>query len=91
MSTDLDLFVIYRWSVAIVCSVYAVVVMGHSLWNWLSYFGRSRRTTVLGHYVAVLLLRLRVRRHLWELGQIVVLAGVFAWVVYLHHALAVAR
>ena len=84
MDGDVDLFEVYRWLVALVCTVYATVCTVQSVWRWLVYFGQTRETKVLGHYAGALLLRARVQRHVWELGQIVVLVAVLGYVVYLH-------
>jgi hypothetical protein len=87
MAGDVDLFVLYRWSLAIVCAVYTVVRTGQSLWGWLAFFSQSRRTAVLGRYAGVLLLRTRMQRFAWELGQIAVLSAVLGYVIYLHRTL----
>ena len=84
MLADLDLFVTFRWTLATVCTIYAVVVTVQSLWDWLAWFSSSRETAVLGRYTLVLLLRLRLRRFGWELLQIVGLVILFTGVVYLH-------
>ena len=88
MSGDVDLFVLYRWLLAIVCTVYTVVRTGQSLWRWLAYFSSSRHTAVLGRYTALLLVRLRARRFGWELCQIAVLLAVLGYVIHLHRGLA---
>lgn len=84
MLADYDLFVMFRWSLATVCTIYAVVVTIRSLWGWLGWFAGSRETAVIGRYTLVLLLRLRLRRFGWELFQIVTLLVLFTGVVYLH-------
>ncbi len=88
MVGDVDLFVLYRWLLAIVCTVYTVVRTGQSLWRWVDFFGSSRRTAVLGHYTGVLLLQVRVRRFAWDLCQIAVLVAVLGYVVHLHRTLS---
>ena len=60
MVGDIDIFVLYRWALATVCGIYAAVRIWQSLWSWLSYFSQSHRRAVLGRYVGVLLLRLRL-------------------------------
>jgi len=67
---DLDLFETYRWLLAGVCTIYAVVVSWRSLVAWLVYFAESREAAVLGRYTFVLLLRMRFRRFAGELLQI---------------------
>ena len=87
MTGDLDPFVLYRWLLVIVCAVYTVVQTARSLWGWLAYFGSSRRTAMLGRYTGLLLLRVRLRRPAWELGQIGALLVVLGYVIYLHRTL----
>lgn len=68
---DRDVFELWRLVLGLICTVYAVVVTGRSLWGWLVYFSRGDRTTVLmRNYVLAQLLSLRVSRFSWELAQI---------------------
>jgi hypothetical protein len=82
--TDLDLFQMYRWLLALVCTVYAAVVTVRSLGSWLAYFRESRQTAVLGRYTLVLLLRMRLRRFGGELIQIGLLLVVLIGLIYAH-------
>ncbi|MBP7935719.1 MAG: hypothetical protein KA354_13815 [Phycisphaerae bacterium] len=82
---EFDLFVWFRWLLATVCTVYAVVVTGRSLWGWLAYFGSSRQTAILGRYTLVLLLRMRSARFAGELLQIAVLSAMLLALVCMHH------
>ena len=84
MLADLDLFDLFRWTLGMVCTIYALVCTARTLWGWLVYFGSSRQTMVMGRYAAVLLLRIRVRRFAGELIQIALLLVVFGCLVYLH-------
>ena len=84
MTAEFDLFFVFRWILVTVCTIYAAAQVGQSLWRWLDYFAGSRRTAVLGHYVMVQLLRLRLRRFGFELLQIVVLLVVLGCLVYGH-------
>jgi hypothetical protein len=84
MPADFDLFVVFRWSLATVCTIYAVVVSARSLWNWLSWFAGSRETAVLGRYTFVLILRTKLRRFGWELTQIAFLTVALTFFVYMH-------
>ena len=86
---DSDLFFIFRWWLAIVCTVYTIVVTWRSLWSWLLYFHSSRKTAVLGRYTLVLLLRLRIRRFAGELGQIVLLLSALVCLIYLHRLMEI--
>lgn len=83
MGHDLDLFETFRWLLAVVCTVYAVVVTVRSLLGWLEYFASTRETAILGRYTLVLLLRIRMRRFAGELLQI---AGLTAFLVLLLYA-----
>jgi hypothetical protein len=83
---DLDLFDIFRWLLAVVCSVYAVVVTVRSLLSWLEYFASSRETAILGRYTLALLLRLRMRRFAGELLQIAGLTVVLVLLLYAHRS-----
>lgn len=87
LAVDFDLFIVYRWLLALVCTVYVIVTVGQSLLGWWSYFHSSRYTAVLGRYTAVLLLRIRVRRFAWELFQIAVLLLVLGGLLYGHRIL----
>jgi hypothetical protein len=87
MWRDLELFELYRWALAIVCTVYAAIRIGQTLAGWLRYFGSGRHTMVLGRYAGILLLRLQIRRFAWDLGQIGALLAVLGGVLYLHRLL----
>ena len=87
MAVDFDLFIVYRWLLALVCTIYVVVTVGQSLLGWWIYFHGSRYTAVLGRYTAVLLLRIRIRRFAWDLCQIVVLLVVLGAILYGHRFL----
>lgn len=82
---DFDLFFWFRWLLAIVCTVYAVIVTGRSMWGWLTYFGSSRQTAILGRYTFVLLLRMKFVRFASELLQIAALSAILLALVYMHH------
>jgi hypothetical protein len=84
MPRDFDLFELFRWLLAIVCTVYTVVVTWRSLLGWLAYFQSSRETAVLGRYTLVLLLRTRFRRFAWELVQIIGLTVALLLLLYAH-------
>ena len=84
MGPDLDLFETFRWLLAVVCTVYAVVVTARSLVGWWEYFRSSRETAILGRYTLVLLLRTRLRRFAGELVQIAVLTAFLVLLLYAH-------
>ena len=84
---NIELFDIYRWILATICTIYVVVCTLKSLAGWLHYFASSRETMVLGRYTMVLLLRLRFRRFGWDLFQIAVLTLIFGFIVWGHFML----
>lgn len=84
MAAQIELFDLYRWTLATVCAVYTLIQTGLALWRWLVYFGQTRKQAVLGRYVAVQLLRLRVRRFGFELAQIAVLLVGLGLVLWCH-------
>ncbi len=80
-----DLFEQWRILLTVVCTVYAVVVTGRSLWSWAVYLsGRDRRTSLLRSYIVVQLLRLRLRRFAGELLQIGFWLAMLLLVLYGH-------
>ena len=84
---DIEPFTMFRWALGTVCTIYAGVVTWQSVWPWITWFGSSRQTAVLGKYTLVLLIRTRIRRHRWELLQITGLSILFLWIVYQHQRL----
>ncbi len=84
MLGDLQIFATFRWLLAIVCTVYAIVVTLQTLRNWLLYFMSSRRYQILGRYTLALLLRVRARQFALELLQIGGLLAVLVLLVYAH-------
>lgn len=80
----MDLFETYRWLLALVCTIYATVVILRSWWGWWEYFMGSRQTAVLGKYVLVLLLRTKFYRFAWELLQIAALTSLLLFLLYWH-------
>ncbi len=82
---ELDFFDTFRWLLAIICTVYAVIVTWNWLWGYLQWFQSSREMQRVGNYAVVLLLRTRIRRFGFELLQIAALTALFFYIVYLHH------
>jgi hypothetical protein len=91
VSGDLDLFEMFRWLLAVVCTVYTAVVTWRSLIGWLGYFQSSRETAVLGRYTLVLLLRTRIRRFAWEPVQILGLTVILLLLLYAHRGWSLAN
>lgn len=88
MLGDLDLFALYRWLLAIVCTVYAAVRLWQTIYGWWVYlwspqpgFGTLRR------YLFVQALRVRARRFAGPLLEIVVLSAVLIGLLWLHRHL----
>lgn len=84
---DVDVFELWRYLLTTVVTVYVAVYMLRTLLSWLAYFRISRRTTVMGHYALVLLLRARLRRFGGELLGIGMLLVLLGTVVGLHWVL----
>ncbi len=87
MIADLQLFELFRWQLAVICTIYAGVVTWQSLWSWLTWFNTSRPAAAVGRYAGLLLLRIRMRPFLWELLQIAVLIALFGYIVHWNHLL----
>ena len=82
---DRDLFEIWRWVLAVACSVYAAVVTLRWLAGWLTYLGEPQRErTLMRQYVLLHLLRLRGGRFQSELARIVVYGAGIVVVYWLH-------
>ena len=45
---DIDIFDLYRWLLAIVCTVYAVLVSARTLTGWVLWFAGDPRQRVMG-------------------------------------------
>lgn len=81
---EIDIFHLYRWSLAVVVAVYTVVCTWRTVSQWLLYMREDRRAAILGRYTLTLLLRMKWHRFAGELIQIGVLLGVLASLVGLH-------
>lgn len=84
MLGDLEVFATFRWLLAIVCTVYAIIVTLQTLRSWLIYFMSSRRYQILGRYTLALLLGVRARQFAAELLQIGGLLAALLLLVYAH-------
>ena len=86
MFRDFDLFAFYRWLLAIVCVVYTLVRLWHTLQSWAGYLWAAHpRRGTLRRYAAVQLLRIRLRRFTLDAVHIAALACGLAAVLWLHH------
>lgn len=84
MLSDLQIFATYRWLLAIICTIYTLIVTWQTLRSWLIYFASGREAHILGRYTVALLLRVRLRRFAWELAQIGGLTTVLILLLYAH-------
>lgn len=81
---DIDIFDLYQWLLAIVCTVYAVLVSARTLTGWVLWFAGDSRQRVMGRYAGVLLLRTRLSRFSGELIWIGVLSLLFLALLWAH-------
>lgn len=91
MLASFSLFELFRWQLAVICTIYALVLTAQWLWGWLKYFGTSRQTAILGRYATLLLIRIRVARFMPDVLQIAVLVGIFFYIVHWNHQLIQAK
>lgn len=82
---DRDLFEIWRWVLAIACTVYATVITVRWLWSWIVYLGEPvRERTLMRRYITLHLLRMRGDRFRAELIRIVAYSAAIIVVYWLH-------
>lgn len=82
---DRDLFEIWRWTLAVACSIYAIVVTLRWLGSWLTYLGEPiREREMMRRYVLLHVLRLRGSRFRSELLRIVAYGVAIVVVYWLH-------
>jgi hypothetical protein len=84
MLADAQIFATYRWLLAVICTIYTLIVTWQTLRSWLLYFASGRQSQILGRYTVALLLRVRLRRFAWELAQIGGLTAVLILLLYAH-------
>ncbi len=84
MVGEVQIFAAFRWMLAIICTIYALLVTAQTLRSWLIYFLSGRRYKILGRYTLALLLRIRLRQFALELAQIAALLGFLFFLVYAH-------
>lgn len=83
--TSLDLFEFWRWMLAVVCTVYAAIVLIRSAWDWCEFLsGRQKAAVVLRRYILLQLLRLRIRTFGVEIAKIIILCALFIQLVQIH-------
>lgn len=82
---DQDLFGIWRWTLAVACSIYAIVVTLKWLITWLTFLAEPKREReLMRRYVFLHLLRLRGGRFRSELLRIVAYSMAILVVYWLH-------
>lgn len=82
---DVDLFEFWRLALGIICTIYAIVVTVHSLWQWVIYLSGSGKTTaIMRTYVIVSLMRLSPRRFSSELIQMAFWLTMLVLFLWLH-------
>lgn len=77
-----DLFESYRFLLIVVGSSYSAVRTAHALQRW--YGSQDRLDAMMRRYVHVHLLRIRLRRFLFDILMIVGLLALLAEIVWLH-------
>ncbi|MBN1342952.1 MAG: hypothetical protein JXQ73_09750 [Phycisphaerae bacterium] len=80
-----DLFYAWRYMLGVVCTIYAAVRLGQSLWRWQQYLWSGQRsTTLMRHYLVAQLVSVRVHRFTLELAQIAALLAMFGLITWAH-------
>lgn len=79
-----DLFEFYRFLLALLVLVHCVVKLVSFVYRWYAFDSRYRWAPLVRRYVVVQLLRIRVRRFLFEIAQLGALAAIFILLVSRH-------
>lgn len=86
---DVDLFQFFRWSLAIIVSVYATIITVISLWGWVVFLSaQDRYTATLRRYVILQAVRLRLRTFWADLLICLLLCWVFLLIWSAHGEIA---
>ena len=81
---EIDLFAFYRRLLLVLVSTYGVIRLIQFIWRWRAGgLGARRHEAMVRHWVELSVLRLRFRRFAFDVLQIVVLATILAYVVWL--------
>ena len=84
-----DVFESWRLLLTTVCSIYALVITGKSLWEWVVYLSApDKTTTLMRSYVIASLLRIRLHRFAAELLQIAFWTAALLLILALHHKMS---
>lgn len=82
---ELDIFHLYRISLAWVCGIYAAIQMIRGLIRWYTPVGvNQRRTAQLRRYFITHLLRTKVRAFGSDLAQVASLSAALYYIISLH-------
>jgi hypothetical protein len=82
---DFDLFEFYRFILTVLVTTYGIIRLVMFIWHWRGAVGQARGgTAILYRYAAVLLLRARFRRFLYDAGTIGGLLAILALLIHLH-------
>lgn len=80
-----EIFDLYRHLLALVVGTYVAVRTVNLIWRWQLATGSADRLEgLLRRYLVASVLRVRVRRFVFELGQVFLLIGVLSYLVWLH-------
>lgn len=81
---EIDLFAFYRRLLLILVSTYGVIRLIQFIWRWRAGGLRAgRHETMVRHWVELSVLQVRIKRFTLDVLQIVVLAAILAYVVWL--------
>jgi hypothetical protein len=82
---EIDFFTLWRWLLAVVVTVYSLIIITQTLWSygvWLS--SGDRYTAILRRYLVVQSLRLRLRAFAADLAVCGLLCGALLLLGWLH-------
>jgi len=82
---DFDAFIVFRRLLCLVVTAYTALRTAQTLLRWRRWlWSADRSRAYLRRYVAIQLLRVRLRRFGWDILQIVVLTAILYEVIRLH-------
>ncbi|MCK4659859.1 MAG: hypothetical protein KAV82_10100 [Phycisphaerae bacterium] len=83
--SEFDLFSVHRRALMIVVGTYSVIRLIQSIWRWrIGGLAAGRHETLLRRWVELSLLRVRIRRFVFDVLQIVLLAAILIYLLWLH-------
>lgn len=82
---EFDLFFFWRRVLMIACTIYAIVRLAQSGYDWyVRLRAPDRYTAIARQYLLVQLLRLSPRRFFWDLFDLAVLGAIMLALIFLH-------